>query len=236
MKYLLILFSMNLLISQNFEGFLRYDMKIETKDGSSEQLKNFGSLKESDSAIVVYTNGTQFLKYNYNPKLINIYDSETELIYSIEKGDKYLMTTDPKFGSANTKKDMKMQKSDSIFDLNEMDCKKVEFDFGNYKAIIYYSIEEKFNQMGKPFFYNSFIDYSIRNSFLKDRLIVRYIQEFYKVTTIVNLVELENRRINSKIFEIPEFKKSSKYDYDENEKFQVFKIKDKDYKFPDLSE
>lgn len=226
---------MNLLVSQNFEGVLRYDMKFEIKEGDIIAAKPFRNLKESDSAVVVYTNGDSFLRYNYSPKLINIYDSKTDLIYGIEKGDKYVMTTNPKFGSSKINGKLKVKRSDSIFRINNIDCNKATFDLSYYKVTIYYSKDEKFNGMGKLFFYSSLIDFNIRNSFVTDPLIVRYIQEFDNVSTVVTLVEFESMEINSEIFTVPNLKKSKKYDYNENDRFQIYKIKDKAYRFPDLS-
>ena len=60
-KYVFIIFSINLLLGQEFEGIIRYDMRFEVKDDADIKLKKkFGANKESDTAMVVYTNGIVF--------------------------------------------------------------------------------------------------------------------------------------------------------------------------------
>jgi len=234
-KYLLIIFSVNLSIAQEFEGIIRYGTKFEVTDENFNLKKKFRNQKESDSAIVAYTRKGSFLKYNYEPKVIDMYDSKTKLIYTIDKNDKYLVTTNPNDQSGSRKTEPIVVKSDSIITVNKINCKMIQFDYGYYKMTIYYNDDEKYKGMGKLFFYKSLLDSNIRESIISDFLIVKCIQEFDSVKSIVTLQELKSMELDSKIFEIPEFKKSRKYKYSEQDKFQVFKIIDKGYEFPNLT-
>lgn len=229
------LISMNTLSSQEFEGLVRYGVTYKSNNKSAEQLNKLKKYKFSDSVLVAYVKGEDFLKFSYKPNTIDIYDPETNKVYSLEKGDKYIVVHDPVINNVLTKNPPKVTKSDSIEIINNIDCKKAVFDFGYYKLTFYYNDEAKYKGLGKLFFYKSLNSAYIKKSFLSDFLIVKFIQEYQDVTSIASLIELRNGNIDSSIYKVPKFKKSDEYDYDPRDKYQVYEIIDKKFKLPNLT-
>jgi|GEM_PF-3087331 len=234
-KYIFpLLFFVSTLNAQDFEGRIRYSITYESNDKSSEHLSKLKKYKSSDSVLVAYVKGKDFLKFSYKPNTIDIYNAKTNRVYSLEKDDKYIVVHDPVLNNVSKESTPKVVKSDSIEVINNIKCKKAIFDFGHYKSIVYYNDESKYNGLGKLFFYKSLIGTHIKQSFLSDFLIVKFVQEYKDVKSIASIVELENVTIDSSIYRVPKFEKSDEYDYDPRDKYQVYEIIDKSFKFPDL--
>ncbi|WP_298760592.1 hypothetical protein [uncultured Psychroserpens sp.] len=237
---IILFFTINFISAQDFEGIIRYRMTIEpieslvkTKERMND-IKKIKLKKESDSALVAYVKNDKILKFLYKPISINIYERNTQLIYTIEKSDDHIGTRKLINRARPDRKKPIITKGDSIVDINNFSCKSIVFDYGYYTITAYYSENPKYKGMGEVIFFDSLTDYDIKNSFLKDVLIVRYIQKFGDVNTFVDLLELKDTQIDASIYTIPKYKKSREYDYDDDI-FKIYKIADKTYQYPDLS-
>ena len=92
---LVFFFVTSVLNAQEFEGIVRYGITYEIKDTSAKSSIKLEKHKKNDSILVAYIKGQDFLKYNSKPKTIDIYDSKSKLVYTIEEKDKYIVTYKP---------------------------------------------------------------------------------------------------------------------------------------------
>ncbi|WP_040282599.1 hypothetical protein [Psychroserpens damuponensis] len=238
---IILFFTINFVSAQDFEGVIRYGVTIEPiedlveSDQRMEDIKKIKRKKESDSALVAYVKNDKILKFLYKPLSINIYERNTETIYTIEKNDDHIGKRKLTNRARPDRKKPVITAGDTIANINNFSCKTIVFDYGYYTITAYYNEDPKYKGMGQVIFFDSLTDYDIKNSLLKDALIVRYVQKYGDVNTFVDLLDLKEVEVDTSIFTIPKYKKSREYDYDDDDIYQFYKIADKTYKYPDFS-
>lgn len=223
--------------SQDFEGFIRYGASYEVTNTSSDpqRIIKKNRLEKNDSVLIAYAKNGDFLKYIQNIKnAIYSYNKGMDLVYTFYKGDKTVTVTNALYGMDRAARfESKAVELDSIVNVNGVDCKRVQFEYRDHTSTVYYSVDEKYKGLGKVFYYMSFINQEIRFSSIRDFLVVRFEKELKDAKVIVDLLDFKKTTIDSSVFYIPDYKKSSKYDYDDGP-YNVYKIKDKKYKFLEL--
>ena len=189
----LIILNISALNAQDFEGTLKYDSKTNIHIQKEQDFKfKSPNRKDKDSIHVIINDSTFFNRLKKKGRIVDsikivfgdskfrkTYYKKEKIEYIFDLVSEKKITHTPKYECIDTtnielldyKSKVQIIESDSIFNINGLDCKKLKIIKSNFYFIEIYYAESKFKNLADAFIYDINNNLLFQNLyFLKNKL------------------------------------------------------------------